>query len=308
MQFVEINTNGEAHAAGPAPFLDYQPLEPELGDKARKAIEADWLKTDIEDEARSYAIQHLVPEHLSEISARREKRIERTEVAVKARLTTEINYWDRRAEDLKAQERAGKKNARLNSTLARRRADDLQNRLQNRMQQLSLERKLSPQPPVLIGGALVIPAGLIAKLQGEETTEEAITLFGENRRQVELAAMQAVIAYEQSLGFKPVDVSAKKLPWDIESYVGDGTLRFIEVKGRIEDATTVTISKNEILTGLNKPEEFILAIVKVDFEGEEAHVKEMHYVSNPFSKEPDFGATSVNYSITDLLINSTKVF
>ena len=41
-------------------------------------------------------------------------------------------------------------------------------------------------------------------------------------------------------------------------------LRMIEVKGRRKGATTVTVSKNEILTALNKPEEFILAIVEVD--------------------------------------------
>ena len=34
----------------------------------------------------------------------------------------------------------------------------------------------------------------------------------------------------------------------------------IEVKGRAVGAKTVTITKNEILTGLNKPDEFILAV------------------------------------------------
>jgi SNF2 family DNA or RNA helicase len=306
MQFVEINSESEAHSAGYAPFLDYQPLESELVGMVRSAIEAEWLKTDIEDQAKSYAIQYLVPGHFSEISARREERVEQTEAAVKARLTTEINYWDRRAEDLKAHERAGKRNARLNSALARRRADELHNRLQQRLQLLNQERRLSPQPPVLIGGALVIPAGMIARLQSEEGTEES-ALFGENRKQVELAAMKAVMDHERSLGYKPVDISSQKLPWDIESYVGDGTLRFIEVKGRIHNATTVTISKNEILTGLNKPEEFILAVVKVDFENEEAQAQEMYYVSEPFTKEPDFGATSVNYDLSKLIHGAEKI-
>ena len=36
------------------------------------------------------------------------------------------------------------------------------------------------------------------------------------------------------------------------------------MKGRAKGAQTVTVSKNEILTGLNKPEEFLLAIVEVD--------------------------------------------
>ena len=305
MQFVEINAQDETNAAGPSPFLDYEPLNPDLVDMVRDEIEDDWLKKDIEDSAKSYAVRELEPEHFSEVSKRRDESIERTECAVKARLTTEINYWDRRAEDLKAQEQAGRKNARLNSALARRRADDLQSRLQSRMGQLAQERKLSPQPPLVIGGALVIPAGLIARLKGEDEPEAF--LFGENRKKVELAALQAVMDYERSLGYDPEDVSAKKFPWDIESYVGDGTLRFIEVKGRIHAATTVTLSKNEILTGLNKPEEFILAIVKVDFEDEEAQPQEMYYVYKPFTKEPDFGATSVNYDIGKLIESAQKI-
>ncbi|MEG3070482.1 MAG: DUF3883 domain-containing protein [Candidatus Syntrophopropionicum ammoniitolerans] len=34
---------------------------------------------------------------------------------------------------------------------------------------------------------------------------------------------------------------------------GGATLRFIEVKGRAKGATTVTVTKNEILTAFNKP-------------------------------------------------------
>ena len=68
---------------------------------------------------------------------------------MKDRLTKEINYWDHRAEELKLQEQAGKANARLNSQEARKRADDLQGRLQKRMEQLELE---SPNLAVAAGG------------------------------------------------------------------------------------------------------------------------------------------------------------
>ncbi len=305
MQFVEIDAAGKARAGGPAPFLDYEPLPDDLVNLVRVSIQDDWLKEDIESRAITYAVQHLVPEHFTDVSERRDERVVRTIAAVKARLTTEINYWDRRAEDLKAQEKSGRKNARLNSELARRRADNLQFRLQQRMEQLSQERRLSPQPPIVMGGALVIPAGLIARLQ-DQIVEESETLFGKNRRQVELAAMQAVMEHECSLGYSPVDVSAKKLPWDIESYIGDGRLRFIEVKGRIEHATTVTISKNEILTGLNKPDDFILAIVKVKFVEDQAQPAEMFYMRTPFTSEPDFAETSRNFDISRLLKQADK--
>ena len=72
---------------------------------------------------------------------------------------------------------------------------------------------------------------------------------------------------------------------------GTGKLRFIEVKGRVSGAATITVTKNEILYSLNKPEDFILAIV--EFLDGDAH--RVHYVRQPFQREPDFGVTSVNY-------------
>ena len=87
------------------------------------------------------------------------KLIAKTEAAVKDRLTKEITYWDHRAEQLKLQEQAGKPNAKLNSAEARKRADDLQARLQKRHGDSKLEAQISPLPPVVLGGLLVVPAG-----------------------------------------------------------------------------------------------------------------------------------------------------
>ena len=113
--------------------------------------------------------------------------------------------------------------------------------------------------------------------------------------------MDAVMAAERKLGFGPRDVSADKCGYDIESCdrsspeTATGSLRFIEVKGRAKGADTVTVTKNEILTALNKPEQFILAIVEVD--GDSTNTC---YVREPFTREPDFGVTSVNYKLADL--------
>jgi hypothetical protein len=91
-----------------------------------------------------------------------------------------------------------------------------------------------------------------------------------DRRAIEIAGMNAVMEIERRLGYIPTDVSATKCGYDIESEIpkekriNSECLRFIEVKGREKGATTVTVSKNEILTGLNRPNEFILAIVEVD--------------------------------------------
>jgi hypothetical protein len=114
--------------------------------------------------------------------------------------------------------------------------------------------------------------------------------------------MQAVMEQERSLGYIPVDVSAAKLGWDIESRIpGTGRLRFIEVKGRVEGATTITVSKNEILAGLNKPEDFILAVVEVKFEDGKVRPGRIAYIQKPFRREPDFAATSVNYDWKEMM-------
>lgn len=62
----------------------------------------------------------------------------------------------------------------------------------------------------------------------------------------------------------------------------------------------VTVTRNEILYSLNKPEDFILAIV--EFDGD-AH--RVHYIRQPFRREPDFGVTSVNYDFAELLAKAS---
>ncbi len=111
-------------------------------------------------------------------------------------------------------------------------------------------------------------------------------------------ARAIVMEVERALGFEPTDRELDKLGYDIESRVpGTGKLRFIEVKGRVSGADTVTVTKNEILTSLNKPEDFILALV--EFLDSDAH--RVHYLRRPFRREPDFGVTSVNYGFAELL-------
>jgi hypothetical protein len=48
-------------------------------------------------------------------------------------------------------------------------------------------------------------------------------------------------------------------------------------------------------------EQYILALVEV--QNGEAH--EPRYVRNPFGKEPDFGVTSVNYTLKEMLTRGT---
>jgi hypothetical protein len=108
---------------------------------------------------------------------------------------------------------------------------------------------------------------------------------------------------ERRLGFDPVDREQEKLGYDIESRVpGEGRLRFLEVKGRAEASATITVTKNEILYSLNKPDDFILAIVEFRADGSHG----VHYLRRPFQREPDFGVTSVNYSFSELIARAGR--
>jgi hypothetical protein len=300
LQFVEIDDQGSTKTAGPAPYLDYRPPT----DAERQALERlplpDWVRVELESKALEHAALHLVRGHFDEVRHRKEELIDKTLAAVKDRLTKEINYWDHRATELKEQELAGRVNAKLNSGLARQRADDLSARLQKRLMELEQERRLSPLPPVVRGGALVVPLGVLQRLEG---VQQEPPTFADDTERSERLAMQAIMETERRLGFQPKDVSAEKNGYDIESGIpGTGRLRFLEVKGRVSGAKTVTVTKNEILTALNKPEDFILAIVEVEGDGE----RTPHYVRRPFQREPDFGVTSVNYDLNELLARAEE--
>lgn len=290
--------NGEVKEfknAGYAPFLDYEPLSENHRTTLSKYLD-DEIKSlnSPEDQAIAYAIEHLVPNQFKEVQNRLNIRLEKTLKAVRNRLRKEIDFWDLRAEELKLQEQAGKTNAKLNSQKARQRADNLSVRLKNRELEIQQEMQVSPLPPVVVGGAFVIPKGLIDKLEGAGSDPNT---FGKDRARIEQLAMDAVFAKERELGRVPRDVSAEKCGYDIESKDQNGDLYFIEVKGRIEGADTITVTKNEIMTALNQPERYILAYVEVGVTGDSNVV----YIQNAFRQEPDFGVTSVNFKISDLI-------
>jgi superfamily II DNA or RNA helicase len=297
MLYVEMDAADNARHLQYAPYLDFRPLadgEPNV-DALLARPELAWINRDLERQAQRHAVAHTVPEHLEEVRGRKLALIAKTEAAVKERLVKEISYWDHRAEQLRLQEQAGNTHSRLNSTEARRRADTLQARLQKRLEDLSFERQIAPLPPVVLGGMLVVPAGLLAEMTGRPLVSSSQPV------DTQAAAAQAraiVMEMERCLGYEPWDRETEKLGYDIESRVPHtGRLRFIEVKGRVSGADTITVTRNEILYSLNKPDDFILAIV--EFMPDDTH--RLHYVRRPFQREPDFGVTSVNYDFGDLL-------
>jgi hypothetical protein len=93
-----------------------------------------------------------VPRHLERVKGRREELLDKTLAAVQERLTKEINYWDRRAADLRQQEQAGQSHRTLNARLAQQRADEMAARLERRKEELALSVKFRPSRQLLLAG------------------------------------------------------------------------------------------------------------------------------------------------------------
>jgi hypothetical protein len=162
---------------------------------------------------------------------------------------------------------------------------------------------------VILSGALVIPVGLLRRLRGDTEAAPAFAAAAAARARIERLAMNAVRRIEEARGCTVVDVSAQQCGWGLTAYPPavagrQPDARHIEVKGRVQGATTLTVTRNEILYALNQAERFWLAIVLV---GEEDTVDGPFYVKNPFDAEPGWGVASVNYDLKALLARSSRV-
>jgi hypothetical protein len=300
MQFVMIDENGKTFDAGPAPYLDFRPLHPEESEAAKNALEAGWLTNDIEKQAMHFAIAELAPAHLRETRERRLAEIDRIEREVRARLKSQIAYWDGRAAELALKEQVGK-GGRLNSGNARAYAQTLTDRLERRLRQLEEERDIQALPPQVKGAALILPLDAVRPQPVQPPNgfaEDALA-----RQLVERLAMTAVIAAETALGREPRDVSAQKVGYDVESRdPRSGCLHFIEVKGRIEGGDTVTVTTNEMLVALNAAERFVLAIVHI---GAGGFAHEPIYMRRPFEGAPAADSSATIFKIDALCRRGT---
>ncbi len=298
LQFVEINEQGTAFNAGWAPHLDLQPIDEHDQKLVSDILQAGWLTRSLEALALNHASKSLVPEHYAEVKGRRERQVTKIHAAVRERLVKEISYQQDRAIKLQIDVEAGKR-PRVAPEQFKRKAEELAARLKQRECELIAMKNIVSSTPVVVGGALVIPQSLLATRKGEtQFTVDAVA-----RARVEQVAINAVMKAEAAFGHQVTDVGAEKCGWDVTSRPpvnSNGSIkpdRHIEVKGRAKGQSTITVSRNEIIYGLNQSDKFILAIVIVDENSHEGPF----YIKNPFSMEPDFGVASINYDLSDLL-------
>ena len=133
--YVELDNDGVTRQLHYAPYLDYRPLadgEPAV-DAFLERPECAWIGRDLEQAAQAYAVGDVVPEHLAEVRAARLALIDKTEAAVKDRLTKEI-----------LQRRLASSPEAIYQSLRRRRE-----RLESRLRELEvLQRGGQPSPVI----------------------------------------------------------------------------------------------------------------------------------------------------------------
>ena len=78
----------------------------------------------------------------------------------------------------------------------------------------NLEAQISPLPPVVLGGLVVVPAGLLAAMTGRAAADHA---GSGGHPGIGRPCTRIVMEVERGLGFEPTDREFEKLGYDIES-------------------------------------------------------------------------------------------
>ncbi|WP_433243503.1 helicase-related protein [Streptosporangium sp. CA-135522] len=287
--FVEVGRS-TARTAGAAPYLDYAPASEEERRLVAGVLEESWLASGVEDVAVGWAIGNGLASFVDELRARLAGETARTRALVRQRLLQEINYWDTRHADLLDAELTGK-TLKIRPETAAKRARDLEARLNRRMAELDRGELLQVRPPLVAGGALVVPQGLLDRLAGlRDGPPEA---YARETAEVERRAVDRVLAEERKLGRLPEEMAHNNPGYDIRSRTVDDHWVFIEVKGRVDGARDFHVTRTEVLTGKNTGPNFRLALVSVHPDGT-TH-DEVRYLVDPF-RDVNFG----DFAATDL--------
>src|SRR5690606_4082019 len=122
-----------------------------------------------------------------------------------------------------------------------RRNNDLRHRKTERLARAERESVIMLAEPRIVGMAAILPT---------QTYRTGVTTDMRRDDEVERAAIEFVMNYERQHRRQPEDLSDLKLPYDIRSTEADGTIRYVEVKGRA-GVGGVELSEREWLTAEN---------------------------------------------------------
>jgi len=258
VQYVRVDADGTISPIAQTPIPNFEPPNDAEREAAKDVLKEPWCQaTDLDRRIIEHASATVARAHVEEVTARTYERIDKTKRLVRERLQHEINYWDRRAAEIRENERVGR-STRLPADQAQARAEELARRLDRRTHELDLERAVAATPPRVTGACLVLPQGWLNSLDDSE----AAAAHARETTRIERIAVDAVLAIEDSLGHVYKEMPHNNPGYDIESENPDG-LDFMEVKGRVEGGNTFVLTRQEAVTALNKRQHSVLALVRV---------------------------------------------
>jgi superfamily II DNA or RNA helicase len=242
VQYVRVDADGVISPLMQTPVPNLEPPTDAEREAAAAVLKQAWCQAnDLDQRIIAYASATVARSHVEEVAARTDERVDKTARLVRERLQHEINYWDRRAAEIRENDRVGRSS-----------------RLDRRMNELALERAVAATPPRVTGACLVVPQGWIDALADPEGAAAHAT----ETARIERIAVDAVLAVEKALKHRTVEMPHNNPGYDIESDTQDG-LDFIEVKGRAEGGNTFVLTRQEAVTALNRRDHSVLALVRV---------------------------------------------
>ena len=220
IHFLELDTLNRVIEAGPAPFLDYRPASHAEQRQAQLILDPNWLNGErLEELAITYAVEHLVPQHLDRVRSQRVRRVKKIRTAIDelrqqqanlfAHEREELRIWRERLESAEREEqRLEERQSVLSSyreeeqfralerlgwqrileiqdgqerALVREEHSEmaeleywelqmekmvtqqrlLEDQLKQRESELEREQQINAAQPVVIGGALIVPATIL---------------------------------------------------------------------------------------------------------------------------------------------------
>jgi superfamily II DNA or RNA helicase len=224
---VEITETGEPKTHDPGILCDLIPTN-RSGDLPSVATIPDvetWLN------------EHELSPFLEKVRSERVSEVDRIAEHVDLSLTELLQKVDEEIGRAAAEVEQKVTGAEGRLAQAEARHAELMTRRERRRKELERQRSVSLQSVEKITSVLVLP-------HPERESPEVRRLRPDY--ETERKAMEAVIAYERSLGRQVYDVHEKNLGYDITSLdLNSGELRLIEVKGIGEETGTVLLTPNE---------------------------------------------------------------
>lgn len=287
VQYVRVDPDGQISPIAQTPLPNLEVPSDVERTAAGAILTEPWAASaDLDHRVIQYASSSIARQHVEGVASRTVARVEKTTRLVRERLQHEINYWDRRAAEIRDNERAGR-SSRLPADQAQARAEELARRLDRRLGELSLEASIAAAPPRMAGAILVLTQGWLRSLEDPIGADA----FARETQRVERIAVDAVLAVERGLQHSPREMAHNHPGYDIESGTPDG-LDFIEVKGRVDGGDTFFLTRQEVVTSLNKRRHSVLALVRVHDDDS----AEVRYIRQPLNEPIPPGVTALQYA------------